>query len=224
MVCITNWFVIIIGGKMESQLDIVTLKRKSIRYMDQDGLTEIMLGLILIALGFVFESLAIAVVLALLCLLCVKLLEKVRERFTYPRTGYVKFPAEYFKPSQRTLLFYFLCLTSVFVLLCYFTEGWDTGYSTARWTTFYIAGGSAISGLAVNYSRAPKIYFYGAVSIALGFYLSFISIVQTPDNILYGAAVWATWYGVFMLIAGVIVLIRFTHKYKLQPEKAVSDQ
>lgn len=203
---------------MESQPDLIKLKRQSIRYMDQDGLTEIMLGLMLIALGFVFQTIAIAIVLGLLCLPIVKLLEKVRERFTYPRTGYVKLPAEYFKPSRWTLLICFLCLTSVFVLLCHFTEGWDTGSSTARWTTFYIAGSFAVTGLAVNSSaRAPKIYFYAVVNITLGLYLSIISIVKTPDNILYGAAIWALWYGVFMLIAGCIVLIRFVFKYKPHP-------
>ncbi len=186
--------------------------------MDQDGLLEIFTGLSMIALGLTitnWRSPAIYIVI-LLILFSIKPLEEIRKRFTYPRTGYARFKKADIKPFVRLGLLCSLCALLSYYLLIYFTGDFSKLSDWGKWSPFMAGGQSAGAGLMPTYVRTknPKILMYAVIGIALGLYLS---LVKTPETILHGRAIWMLWYGVFELIAGSIVLVRFIFKYKPQP-------
>ena len=185
MVCDTNWFVyqhIFREATVELQPDLAKLKRGIFGQIYQDGLLEIMLGLSFIALGFAFQSLINSVFLLLLMFPGIKLLEKIKVRFTYPRTGFFTLRKADYKPSHWKTLVYILCVVSSGCLILYSTGGWNEPSQWAKWSPYLV--GAIASGVPLatfNYYRSPRNYFYASVGIALGV---FLSLVKSPPTIL----------------------------------------
>ncbi len=216
---------------MNSQPEMLKLKRRTAGHMDQDGLTEIAMGLSFIIMGFILPNIwlfiilgsLLVIILGLLEMVSIKPLNIIRERFIYPRTGYVKLPYEDVKPPSRFTAFIpFSFVFIAYILLFNFTADGTIHSRGVRWNPFLIGGIAATGELAINKAvRIPKRIFYALAAIAFGLY---VSIVNSHETIPQGGALFCTWYGVFMLAAGIVVLIRFMIKYRNHPIEKYDEQ
>ncbi len=212
---------------MESQPEMLKLKRRIAGHMDQDGLTEIGTGLLFIILGFILPNIWLGwlaiIFFGLLVLASIKPLNIIRERFIYPRTGYVKLPYEDVKPPSRfTAMVTFLFVFIAYILLFNFAGDGTVHSQSVRWNPILLGGIAGSGGLAINKAgRIPKRILYALAAIAFGF---FVSIVNSHETILQGGALFFTWYGIFMLAAGIVVLIRFMIKYRNHPIEKYDEQ
>jgi hypothetical protein len=217
---------------LNSQPEMLKLKRRTAGHMDQDGLTEIGTGLLFIIMGFFMtQNSLLVLILVLLLLIIVKLLEMasivplniIRERFIYPRTGYVKLHYEDVKPPSRFAAFItFSFIFFAYILLFNFAADGTIHSRGVRWNPVLLGGIVGSGGLAINKAgRIPKRILYALAAIAFGL---LVSIVNSHETIPQGGALLCTWYGVFMLAAGIVVLIRFMIKYRNHPIEKYDEQ
>jgi len=75
---------------MTREINLKELEKKAYRDSQQDGLMEVMMGLILMTFGGFFYSTVFAFYI-LLIVFSGKIVEFVRRHYTYPRIGFVKF-------------------------------------------------------------------------------------------------------------------------------------
>ncbi|NOQ34218.1 MAG: hypothetical protein GQ567_08530, partial [Methanosarcinales archaeon] len=71
---------------MTQEINLKELEKKAYRDSQQDGLMEVMMGLILMTFGGFFYS-TVFVFYILLIVFSGKIVEFVRRRYTYPRIG-----------------------------------------------------------------------------------------------------------------------------------------
>lgn len=71
-------------------MDLKRLEQDTFRVVNQDGLTEILMGLMLLAVAFLLADNISVVYVALLTVFQGAMIERFRERYTYPRIGRVK--------------------------------------------------------------------------------------------------------------------------------------
>jgi hypothetical protein len=74
----------------EDTLDVDAIERRANREAMQDGLGEILVGIILIGMGAASVHLFLAAIYLIPLILSRKISEVFKRRFTYPRIGYVK--------------------------------------------------------------------------------------------------------------------------------------
>jgi ABC-type multidrug transport system permease subunit len=78
---------------MQPKLDIQTVTRNAVRDSLQDGLMELFLGAYFLLTGLLIQA-DLTALFILLMFFAPVALKRMKERFTYPRIGYVKFTDE----------------------------------------------------------------------------------------------------------------------------------
>jgi hypothetical protein len=123
---------------MTQEIDLKELEKKAYRDSQQDGLMEVMMGLILMTFGGFFYSPIFAFYI-LLIIFSGKIVEFVRRRYTYPRIGVVKFHRENPKDALTgVFLFELAVIVIMFTLISIF--GNVTDYSSG-WTGRHCSSG-----------------------------------------------------------------------------------
>ncbi len=79
---------------MNEDTDLRKLEQLTFRVANQDGLTEILMGLMLMAIGLLLIRSIFVVYVSLLIVFQTIAIERFREKYTYPRIGRVKFKEE----------------------------------------------------------------------------------------------------------------------------------
>ena len=79
---------------MSTHIDVKEIERKSFRYTEQDGLMEIMMGLLFIGVGVAFDTTFTIFVIFIAVFLFPRFIVFLRKRLSYPRTGYAKLPQD----------------------------------------------------------------------------------------------------------------------------------
>ncbi len=107
---------------MSATINLKEIEQKAYRDSQQDGLMEIMMGLILMAFGGFFYS-TVFVFYILLILFSGRIVEFFRKRYIYPRIGFVKFRQENPKAVLTgVLLFEFAVIVIIFTLISLFGD------------------------------------------------------------------------------------------------------
>lgn len=190
------------------------VKKRTLRYWFEDGLSETIIGafFILIGLMFLIQALAVpgsllaglsglgtALLVGLGVWLARLLIQRLKERLTYPRTGYVS----YYPPSilQRALS---LILGLIIAVLF----GWFIfSYSQELLTWLPFVEGLALAALSfVIGQRAGLIrfYLYALVTILIG---AVISLSGQGDYVGSGWVFITS--GLFMSLMGLVALARY---------------
>lgn len=199
---------------MKHSLDAII--RQTRRYWYVDGLAEITVGLIFIVLsGYFFaqariKTISVNPVLANLVLLAVFLLvawlfrgalQAVKARITYPRTGYVAFPAHHGQPLwQRYGLLIWLILVSVSLIALA-----SRSHSFPAWEPLLMGAIGGITMLAVSYRFGLlRLAVLACALVLVGGVVAYVNPGESLALLLSSLM-----DGVCFIISGGITLVRY---------------
>ncbi|PXF61078.1 MAG: hypothetical protein C4B59_05825 [Candidatus Methanogaster sp.] len=203
---------------MSTQIDLLKIGKKAYKDSQQDGLMEIMMGLILMTFGGFFYSPIFAFYI-LLIVFSGKIVEFVRRRYTHPRIGFVRFHRENPKDALTgVFLFELSVIVIIFTLISIF--GNVTDYSSwVNWAPLFF-GMILVGPFAHAASKSGSVRYsgYAILSVILGILFSLIEFGSGCT----GLILYLSLIGGFLVLGGLAIFIRFLRKYPL-PETGVRD-
>ena len=201
---------------MSPAIDLLKIEKKAYRDSQQDGLMEVMMGLILMTFGGFFYSPIFAFYI-LLIIFSGKIVEFVRRRYTHPRIGFVKFHEENPKDALKgVFLFEFAVIVIIFTLISIFGD--VTDYSQwIKWSPLFF-GMILVGPFAHAASRSGSIRYtrYAILSVVLGLFFSLIEFGSGYA----GLILYLIFIGIFLFLSGLVIFTLFLRKYPLPPEGA----
>lgn len=204
---------------MSTQIDVKELERKSFRYIDQDGLGVIFMGLIFTGLGATIQRPGIFLVVFLIAIILFpRFSEALRKRYTYPRIGYAQLPQD---NPRKTAMGFFIFNLSVFAafVICLFLFGDVTDPALYRkWSPTFTAV-MLLGGFIYIHSKSGGAgpWVYAVVAIGLGLLFSILEFDGYD-----GASYWCLSLGAFFILYGIIQFVLFLRKYPM-PAAEVTD-
>ncbi len=200
---------------MTQNINLKEIEKKAYRDSQQDGLMEVMMGLILITFGGFFYSTVFAFYI-LLIVFSGKIVEFIRRRYTYPRIGFVKFHEENPKDALTgVFLFEFAVIVIIFTLISIFGDVKD--YSQwVKWSPLFF-GMILVGPFAHAASRSGSIRYtgYAILSVILGVFFSLIEFGSGCT----GLILYLVFIGAFLFLGGLAIFTRFLRKYPLPAEE-----
>lgn len=204
---------------MGEKIDLKEMEKRSWRYSEQDGLTEVFLGLFLLGVGILrsIGGLWGAVVTAgygvLFVVFTIRALEIVRKEFTYPRIGRVKL----LKDSPRktvmgifTYMFIVAALMAVAMFAIFGEISADIIYrSTPIFFAIMILGAMAYSH---GKSGSRRYYVYAAIALAAAPSFSLIDFGARMAGLGY----YILFMGSLFIGVGLAIFVGFLQKHPKQ--------
>jgi hypothetical protein len=194
---------------MEQTLDMKKIEQKSYRFIEQDGLTEIMMGVLLVGIGITYGSKVNGILVIAAIFVLAPLLRVLRNRYTYPRTGYAKLPSDDAKILLRGMIIYTLVVFMVFFLgIAIFGDFRDPAFYR-KWSPL-MAALLMSGGFEYAYSKSGNLRcrVYTALAVILG---STFSIMKFEGY--KGVVVTLIALGAVFVISGAVFFLTFMHKY-----------
>lgn len=196
---------------MTQNINLKEIEKKAYRDSQQDGLMEVMMGLILMTFGGFFYSLIFAFYI-LLIVFAGRIVEFIRRRYTYPRIGFVKFHEENPKDALTgVFLFEVAVIVIMFTLISIFGE--VTDYSQwVKWSPLFF-GMILVGPFAHAQSRSGNVRYtgYAILSVVLGLFFSLAEFASGRT----GLILYLVLMGGFLLISGLFIFARFLRRYPL---------
>ena len=195
-----------------NERDLLELEQVTYRESMRDGLTEFLLGLVLIVIpGLMLKSIFVPIFVAFYILFLPQGIETFRRRFTYPRTGYVKLREE--QPPKLSLgvavvvLLIFISIIAVFYSLIigvidrYFIwKCLPTVFGFIMWgPSLYLK----------DKTGQNRYYLFGTLMTITG--LAVTLAVFIPAT--YSLTIYMLSWGLVFLVLGVIRFALFIRKY-----------
>ena len=195
------------------------------RYWYSDGIAELSIGGMFILLGLYFgiqgyfgEGSTIAVILQVSMVIVMIggvlganwLVNQLKTRLTYPRTGYVEYRARDKDAKQRryVVIGVALILAVASIVLINFIRGLD---SMVLGTGILV--GAVFIALRGKSSGVTRFYYLGGLSLVLGVGLSLDNLSQA-----YNLALFYGLLGLALLVSGILVLMRYLRENPMPPD------
>lgn len=204
---------------MTEQLDLTQVRRRAFRDSAMDGLVEMMLGIwFFYVSGFLYKD-GKALPLALMPLVFFLILmgiKSLKNKFVYPRLGYVKLPADKVGSYMKVVPYFLVAGLVVLVAILFISGDYKQAVRWYRWMpilySIFLAG--VFVGLA-RVSGLFRYYIYGAVTV-----LSPIPFIVIPFAGKLGAISnhFLALSG-FFIIVGSFIFIRFLRKNPILAEE-----
>jgi hypothetical protein len=201
---------------VNEKIDLKKIEQHTFHEFMIDGITEILLGLVLIFMPLLFTIPVFVVFVPFLLLYGPPFIESIRDRTTYPRLGRVEFKQDAEREGysvKKSLLEFLLFILGAIVLtfiIMILIEG-EFHYSLIyNWIPLLfglIMFGPSL--FLVDKTGLRRYYFLGVFSTILGF---FFSLLEFPDEML-GLYLYFVTLGVLSIILGIIRYIRFIRAY-----------
>lgn len=195
---------------MYPNLDHKTVERNAMRDSLQDGLMELFLGGYFLLTGMLIQA-DMSALFVLLMIFLPTLLKRAKERFTYPRIGYVKFSDADRDIGRKALvaLVFAVLLIGLVVFLRRHDDWTETLY---RWVTllpallllFVLVATGQRSGL-------MRFFVMAALALAAGLVIPFVRLPEKMDNI----ALYLLIMGGVLLPWGAVIFANFLRKNPL---------
>ncbi|MCP4725778.1 MAG: hypothetical protein GY863_12115 [bacterium] len=206
--------------------DIKKIRQKVYRDSQQDGIVEIILGMIFLYYAVFIDNFlrgldtgsAMVVFFVIICAWPVIYLKIIRNVFTYPRIGYVEIKHRFTKTYVFTVIIPLIILpVSTYIAVRFFRDMLDIDLISRLLS---VAFGLVFGALFYDFAQrnGKRIYFIlTAFSMSAGIILSVVDL-NVP-----GVSVLLIINSIFVLFYGVFMLIRFIRKFPGSSGKAVSD-
>jgi len=205
---------------MSRQVDTGGIERKVFADSQQDGLLELVMGICMIAISTRLLSRVLVVMLVLPVILFAPLLETMRRRFTYPRTGYVKLIPD--KPGHVVGGIFLVSVVVVGILavaLLVFGRVGDFDL-WLRWCPFW--GGTVLAGMFSSFaskSGATRNYIFAAWSFVAGIVLSALKF----DAVETGTLLYFAVMGALLIPFGLVRFVTFLCEHPKPLEETQND-
>jgi hypothetical protein len=191
--------------------DLKQLEQATFRIANQDGLTEILMGLMIIAVGALIIDSIFVVYVALLIIFPPVLIERIKEKYTYPRIGRVKLKEDSESPyGPHWAVFALVMLVALSSVIISSRIDNEILNIIARWAPLIMGIGLLQpfvflvqrSGLKGYYGVGAIIAVLGAVFVLLDF-----------DSSIVRMSLYLLVVGGLLFLAGLVSMVRFVRKY-----------
>jgi hypothetical protein len=205
--------------------DLLEIERTTYRESMRDGLTEFLLGLVLIVIpGLMLESTFVPIFVVFYILFLPQGIEAFRRRFTYPRTGYVKLREE--QPPKLSLgvaVAVLLIFISIIAVLYSLAIGVIDRYFIWRClpTVFgFIMWGPSL--YLKEKTGQNRYYLFGTLMSVTGLAVTLALFIPAT----YALTIYMLSWGLVFLVLGIIRFVLFVRKYPIVdiPEDGSSEQ
>ncbi|PKO10226.1 MAG: hypothetical protein CVU40_06425 [Chloroflexi bacterium HGW-Chloroflexi-2] len=203
---------------MSEEIKIENIIRNTRKYWYVDGLSEIAVGLIIFFAGLtywfvaqmentayklVLLTLAQPVVMIVGSWLARKILPRIKDRVTYPRTGYLVFRKPVKKRRFHRILYVGLIAAVVGALVTIISSA-----LSERFLPFLSSIFLAMVSIYIGYHTAvQRFYWIGLVMLGCGAFLSYLNFSgPLPYTLLFSGT------GLIWIISGIITLILYLRK------------
>ncbi len=194
---------------MEQAVELKKIEQKSFRFIEQDGLMEIMMGIVLLGLGLTFGSFAYTIVVLAAVFLMTPLLGILRKRYTYPRIGYAKLPADDGETLARGMFIYMLVVfMGVFIGIAVLGDFRDPALYR-KWSPL-LAAFLMTGGFEYTYSKSGNMRCRVYTVLAVIFGVTF-SLMKFEGY--RGVVVTLIALGAIFVISGLFLFITFIRRY-----------
>jgi hypothetical protein len=205
--------------------NLIDVERRVKRYWYSDGIADISVGAMFLMLGLFFgvqgyfgEGSKVAVVLQVSMVLVMVggifgvqwLVNTLKTRLTYPRTGYVEYRAKDKESKRLRIIVIAVALTIVVALIVLFdfVREMDSMVLTSG-----ILVGVVFIALRGKSTGVARFYILGGIAIVLGVGLSMGALPQ-----LYNLALFYGMMGIMLMITGGVVLRRYINENPMPAE------
>lgn len=201
---------------MITKIDIKEIEQKAYSGSTQDGLMEIMMGILLIVFGATYGSVLYFIFAFLIPIfLFPRLMEAIRKRYTYPRIGYAKLPVDDPKKTAKGIFVYTAVVIALMVI-CFLLFGKAKDAATYKKWSPALMGVLLVGGFLYAHGKSGDFRYIIYIVLSVGFGLLFsIMNFESYNGLITNFYVMG---GIF-IIAGAILFILFLHKYPKPAEE-----
>lgn len=205
---------------MADRGDLKRIEQRVWRDTQQDGLLEILIGLLFIITSTYWAKPAIGASFAAFFLFSHRILEALRKRYTYPRIGYAELIPEEPKQTLRGIAIYALVVFAAMALILLVVGRIADVDTWLRWLPTLT--GAVISGgfiYAAGKSGAVRYYVFVGLAVGLGVAFSaWPTLLYKIRMLLYMSSL-----GVVFLASGSVMFARFLRRYPVLDEEESPD-
>ncbi len=209
--------------------DLAKLEQNAFRDTMKDGLVELLGGtMLLFAPIMAFQSSFIIIFIIFYIILLPQAIERARQKYTYPRIGYVKLRIKESdtnpKPFLLLLVISILATGIVTFLLT------DDVFNLYNWVSMlpFLFGMImfAPSAYLVEKSGSKKYWLLGLITSISGFIIAYLTSVYPTTDVYEGILAFCMLMGISLIVGGLVRFLYFLRTYPIldSQEDAVSEQ
>ena len=192
---------------MDEGIDVRKIQQKIFRDSMRDGVTETITGVLLLCASLMFVNSGFTVLYLASMIYLNKGMQRIREKYVHPRTGYVELKREKPKKTVGGIFLYFFAVGLLMYAALYIAEGaLPSSDALYRWTPAFI--GLMFLG-AMIYLRektgSTAVLAWAAYAISLGLVFSVYEFTSPKD----GVTLYTMLMGVTFLLVGFTKFRRF---------------
>ncbi len=205
---------------MRQEVDLKGIEQKTIRFSQQDGLMEFVMGICLLAMSTRLLSRVLIAMFPLAMLLFKPALEALRKQFTYPRIGYVKLIPDKPKDAISGIALITLIIIAIMaVVFILFADVRNFGL-WLKWVPVWAGVVLAIMfvSLAAK-SGTNRYYIFALYSLVVGLVLSVLRFAKVET----GTLLYFLVMGGLLVPSGLVLFIRFLRNYPMPVKEAQND-
>ncbi|MFW9907486.1 MAG: hypothetical protein ACFFEF_02835 [Candidatus Thorarchaeota archaeon] len=207
---------------MNEEIDLVRLEQATFRTANQDGLTELWMGLMILAIALVLVQAAFAATVAFLILYQAVLNEKIKEKYTYPRIGKVKLRNEKEMPSGYGWLIVVALMIPALAAVVFSQRIENDLLLLIANLAPVLVGIGLVPPAAYLVERSGLRSYYGIGAIAV--ILSGILVLVEFSTPAYRMVSYLALVGALFVLTGILSLFRFVRKYPILEVEEMSDE
>ena len=200
---------------MNANLDAKTIARNVWQDSMRDGLMEMLLGVYFLLTGIVIYA-DLSALFIIFMVIFPALAKKMKERYTHPRIGYVKFPEHENNPGRRIMVALIAAVVAMALVVILARAGEKTE-ALYEWIpllpALILAAGLSFTGQKTGFVRY---YAMTAFALIVGFIVPFVELPGKMDNI----ALYLLVVGAVFLVWGAAIFLNFLRTYPVRTEEA----
>jgi peptidoglycan/LPS O-acetylase OafA/YrhL len=203
------------GSAMDEKINLEGIEQRAWRESMKDGLEMVMIGVVLLGASTTFfSSSAIIFTTIFPLIMAMPIIEAVRRRYTYPRTGYVKVQTDDAKMTVKGIFLYGVVVVAVIAVALYviFGSGLWPPYVFYQVVPAFV--GAMLMG-AMIYTRSksgdPRYHVYGLIALAGGIAFSIHRFAPVHNGITF----YLLFIGGAFLIFGLVQFATFLREHPL---------
>ncbi|NHJ12803.1 MAG: hypothetical protein EAX95_03965 [Candidatus Thorarchaeota archaeon] len=218
VLCIAKNFTTLVI-QLNEDLDLKQLEQATFRVANQDGLTEILMGLMILAVGLLLVNSISVVYVALLIVFQAAMIERFRERYTYPRIGRVKLREDTEQPyGPLWAVFGAIMLVALSSVILSVRVENEILHLIASLAPLIMAIGLIQPFVFLAQRSGLRVYYgFGAIVAVLGAVLALVEFPLPVDRMV----IFLLCVGGLLCLTGLASLLHFIRKYPVLNEEAV---
>lgn len=192
---------------------LTDLERRAWRYDAQDGIAEVLAGFLflIVARSVVDPRLAWMLALSVFPLHFARKI--LKERYSYPRVGYVKLRSEEGAELGRGMLTYVLGLLAIFIVGIWLLGDITNPAQWKRWLPA-LAGGYSAGGFIYLAQKAGFVRHWVLAAVSVGWGVACAAWLNPPG--ILGMQRWAVGFGMVCLVVGTVTFFNFLRTHPVR--------